>query len=1499
MRHFSIILGLVLMVASFFYFVQPKSVEQVFREKYVSLNLKNHKEAKRPDKPSEAMKYWDGLHETPENTNPAVLNAMARQQIARAKKAPEDLLPMRFDILGPGNFAGRVRGLIVNPNDPDTLLVGSVSGGIWKTTNGGKFWQPVTSFEPTLSIGHLLVDPDNPNRVFAGTGEGFLNGGAARGLGIFVSNDFGETWSQLSSTNNEDFFFVNRLERIPSSNVLFAATSRGLFRSPDLGETWEDVDGIGLTTSRGFVDVKVNPANSDNVIAAYYGQIAGGVSSRNYLIRSTNGGRTFERVTNVSGIATNNISRHELGFGSDGVLYVAIGDNTQSVGTNGLFRSTDGGATFMKTASNTAFIERQGWYDLMVGVDPSDSNRVYMGAVDVFRTTDAGATISKISEWSPNQGQIPQYVHADIHVIEFHPTDPKTLWIGTDGGVYKSTDGGDNFEQINGNLSITQFYGIAVHPDGDRALGGTQDNGTVFYYGDDVTWIEWVGGDGGFASWDQQEPQYIYGSTPNGGMFGSNAQIGAAFSVNLPTTTQAPFIQPFTIDPNNGNRMMVGTRTIYFSDNIRDLSNATWQTSPTNFPRFFSSTTISPHDGKIAYAGDRQGLVFRTTDLGGTNDFELILDGDFGDGDTTWVEVDPHDPSDNTLYVTFGDYGPTRVGVTRDGGQTWSSIHSNLPEIPVFTIRIDPRDAKRAFVGTELGLWTTADVTVENPVWERYSYGTAYTRVIQLHWGNQGNNLWIATYGRGMIRANRYPLSAEFNAMPETAGDADGILDIGERQNLRVTLKNDTGSTIDKIKATLLGMDRRLEVFRAPVALDALTGNQSVDLDFEIGLSSWDTQSGEGHYQLLIEHGELNYTFDYKVPVAADPQPQTTNFFDGAEGETLLTHSAMIGTDDWGFATTQPRTGAQSWFASNDNSYSDKSLFTPWFEVTEANANFSFWLAYNLEGNSTQHWDGMVLELRTEGGTWEDVGQQTGIPYDGQLFRNSSLQLRQAWSGVQTDYRQGNLSLGAYQGQKVQLRFHLACDTGSANVGAWIDDIEASGVTWQAAPVPDMDPCADCPNFKGSTKDNLYFLAEASQKDQRNTMIAIVNTDSGAQSIEVHGFSSQGEVRGVFETELAANAKLWTDLKTLFPHTYEQIQWVQAASNGSLQVFGEIQNPGVRSAYPASTGFQDFAYIPHVGKNTALFQTYISAINSLGQSSTTQMTSSAGAEASLADPHTAYGRATNTAVGLFGNDLSTVDWARVSSTQSNLAAMEYFSSLPGETQVASLGLDQNTGNQLRFLHIAKDTGNFWTGIVYINVSDQNAQVTETYFDENGNVVETRQVEVAPSAKIIRLFDSQTVGNTVPAGAAWLDVNGDQNLIGYELFGTPQGNASDFFVGLQGEFNAGTELIYPHMETGANAFTGIVALNLGDQTGNISFSLYDASGQLLETQTVSDLAPKTKVTMLARDLFSAELVGQGTWIRANADASQWAGFLLWGDLSSSGRQNLSGIKAGLR
>lgn len=997
--------------------------------------------APKPEYPSEAAAYMASLRQTPNDENPAELSYRARQQTIADQNRQSGLAQLvnfKFEEMGPGNYGGRVRAIAINPSDENMLLIGGIDGGIWKSLDQGETWAPQNDFLTNLAISSMVVDPDNSTTVFAGTGEGFFNVDAARGLGIFRSDDFGTTWVQLLQTNNANFHYVNRLAMIPGTDIIIAATRRGIFRSTDLGNTWNEVSGV-TTDSRGFVDLKLDPSDTSRLYAYHYG---GGATR--FVMRSTDSGATWTQLGAAQGVPTTNISRMEIGIGSDGVVYLAVSNG--STQTNGMYRSPAGGNAFVKTASNTPFIERQGWYDLIMAVDPSNSDRVFSGAVDIYSSTNAGATITRATFWNPSGGQIPQYVHADIHNITFFPSDSQKFLVGCDGGIFITKDGGLTFDDLNNNLRITQYYGLSVSPDGTRANAGTQDNGQHLFYGDPKVWIQWHGGDGGFGSWDQQDPNFIYGSTPGGGMRGSNNGGNTQQSIALPGGSGAQFIQPFTIDPNNGNRMIVGGTSVFYEDNLRALDGS-WQ-SISGTLGTINATTISLHDGDVAYVGTTGGLIFETTNLGTGAVWNNISTG-LPSGAVTWIEVDPTDNTGNTLYATFGNFSNNRVWRSTDGGDSWASVSGNLPDIPVFCVRVDPTDSAKVFLGTELGLWGTDNINAPSPRWNHYNYGVAWTRIMQMHWADD-NTMWITTHGRSNYRAIRNPLEISFGTLLDPDCDADGYLENGGTGEIPITITNRGGFSVTGVSLALSSAYPGLSVDNSPQSVGTINPGASQTVNIQVTLNTLQNCLDVANLTATVTHNDGTANANTSITLGAEPDIQSGTFTEGAEGATLFTTEALLDVNDWAQVSTQANSGTNSWFAADINNYADKSLVSPWLEVSATQASvLSFSLYYNMEGNATQYWDGAVLELRVQGGEWFDIGHQSTIPYDGQLFGNSSLEYRNAWSGDQTSWRDGSVNLGmTYAGQTVQFRFRVAADANSLAEGFWVDDISMTNVSW-------------------------------------------------------------------------------------------------------------------------------------------------------------------------------------------------------------------------------------------------------------------------------------------------------------------------------------------------------------------------------------------------------------------------------------------------------------------
>ena len=1142
------------------------------------------------DQPDKAAQWLASMRQTSDKSkSPGQLNKTIKSKLDaidfnnKINKAASssDVPKFSFENLGPSNFGGRIRGFVIKSDDSNQLLAGSVSGGVFKSTNGGLSWTVQDDFLPSLTVGSMVNDPDEPNRVFLGTGEGFFNFDAARGAGIFVSEDFGETWNQLATTDNENFFFVNRLARIPDSDILIAATREGIFRSNDLGENWIEVSQFSAV-GRGFVDLKVDPSDTSHLLATHFGnsndalsvditspsniadsydavqasfgpdfpsngivnksivlindgtgttndaceainadlsgkialaqrgscnftvkvknaQNAGAVAviiyqnlnddafamggedetitipsvmiskadgellanatnlngSINNVIKtildrfvmeSNDAGNSWSQLNASNGLPVSNVGRMELAFGSDGVTYVMVSNNDDK--TLGLWKSNGGGANFAKTASNTQFIERQGWYDLAIAVDPNNSNKIFLGAIDQYVSSNGGTTLVKNTQWNPvgSNNDIAKYMHSDHHGYFFDPNNPTIQYTVGDGGIYKSINNGINFQAINSGLSISQTYGIAIHPSNGRVTSGTQDNGSHIYFGDKNTWLEWRGGDGGYSAWDQQNQQFLYGSNPEGGMFGSRDSGNSVSTMVLPDTDGALFIQPFAIDPNNGNRLIVGTDNVFLTTNARLLDNAQFtDISGALASGSISALTFNQNISSQILVGMTSGNIYKINNIGTQNNIIDITPTNISSNYITDIKIDDSDNSGKTIYITQARYGSDRILKTTDGGSTWQSISGNLPDMPLYQVSIDPSNPNRIFVGSELGLWVTT-LNSGTPQWTRYHYGVAYTRVVDLVWSDD-DTLYIGTHGRGTYKAKRNALDIRVNKVitTDSSNDDDGILDAGETGLIMFEVENKSGFDINNIQLTV-NIDQN-----TTDSIAIIPAHSSVVVAHEITLGSAMTCLQELNIHTTLNYDDLEYPKTLHLITGADNNINSSEFTEGAESsEHSMSVTTQLGNSPWHRVSNASNSGGSSWFTSNEANYSDKSLISPWMIMNSGGNTLSFALKYKTESDANQHWDGVVLEIREKDDLWQDIGHLSSVAYDGQLFTNNTVSTRRAWSGNHNNWRNASVNLSEnYKGKTIQFRFRMVSDTSSGDVGFWVDDIHMSNVIWK------------------------------------------------------------------------------------------------------------------------------------------------------------------------------------------------------------------------------------------------------------------------------------------------------------------------------------------------------------------------------------------------------------------------------------------------------------------
>jgi photosystem II stability/assembly factor-like uncharacterized protein len=685
-----------------------------------------------------------------------------------------DLARTNWIELGPGNIGGRLRAILTHPTDPNTLYVGSIRGGIWKTTNAAASWYPLADYMANLAVATLVMDPTTPNIIYAGTGEGYENGGALQGAGIFKTTDAGVTWQQLSATTNSAFYYVNRLAICPTNHlILIAATGTsdgnpggGIWRSTDGGTTWTQVYNAAPMT-----DVAFNPSNGGKCIAS-----GSPINTPSSALYSTDAGITWTQATGI-GMAPD--GRIEIAYASSSpnIVYASMDTNNGSI-----FVSTDGGASYILRnsgtyLSGTNYLGSQGWYANCIWVDPTNPNTLIVGGLDLYRSTDGGTNLTQISQWFLS----PASAHADHHAIvssaNYNGTSQTTVYFGNDGGIYSATNAltvvpTNGWSFLVHNLGVTEFWGGAGNATSGTIVGGAQDNGTVTYTPATGSqgWVASFGGDGGFCAADPTDPNYVYGEytylqihrSTTGGAVNSSTYIfsgglGDAGLANPdPTDPDAPgdssanFIAPFVLDPNNPNTLLAGGSNLWRSVNVKVAiaTNVAWSNIKTGIASgaFISAIAVAPGNSGVIWVGHNDGSIYSTAN--GTA------------GSPTWTQKNLGTPNlpgrycncltidsanSNIVYATFGGFSAGNVWRTTDGGTTWSNLTGNLPAVPVRALAIAPFNHNYLYIGTEIGIFGSADYGV---TWSPNNEGPASVTTAQLFW--MRNNLTAVTGGRGI-----------------------------------------------------------------------------------------------------------------------------------------------------------------------------------------------------------------------------------------------------------------------------------------------------------------------------------------------------------------------------------------------------------------------------------------------------------------------------------------------------------------------------------------------------------------------------------------------------------------------------------------------------------------------------------------------------------------------------------------------------------------------------
>ncbi|HVF04265.1 MAG TPA: hypothetical protein VNA20_05445 [Frankiaceae bacterium] len=696
--------------------------------------------------------------------------AQARATAARTRAAAPASVARVWELHGPQHIGGRVLDVVIDPLRPDSVYAATATGGIWHSTDKGMTYRPVWPDDYVQTIGALAITPDGT--LFAGTGEAGPGGGSLTygGDGVHRSRDGGKTWQNVGIKNSERIGRIvvdpknpKRIYVAANGPLFSTGGDRGLYRSDDGGDTW-NVILAGKTGTTGAVDVAVDPDDSNTIYVAMWDRLRK-PDSRDYtgggsaLYRSTDGGESWAPVgQQFFGPDVMTVGRMGVALAPGGIVYVLT--STVNGLTGGFYVSTDGGDTFTPKSFDSELVTGgfvYAWWFGRVYVDPKDPQHVFATGVNLSESRDGGTTFTA-----------PSGLHADQHGMAWDPRVEDRVYIGNDGGMYRSDDNGRSWEHGT-YMPWNQLFSIDVSQQRpQRIVGGLQDNGGVRSWDadGDVTvdsWNDVTGGDGTEMRINPQNDEIIYGCSQYGACMvskngGNNRQ---AFDEQI-IGNRKNWLTPIEFDPADPSTVYTASSIVHRSEDdgaswrpiSPDLTKGETGSLETN-PLFrnyntVSTLAVSPADVGFILAGTDDGRLWYSHDNAASlTSWTESTDSDLPDHYVTSVAIDSQ--NHDVAYASFSGFrwGEERATVYRSGdkGANWDDVSGDLPQSPVNKVLPVGKDL---FVATDVGVFWTPDVEKNlGKKWFLLGEGLPQTPMWDLAYQAKENALYAASFGRG------------------------------------------------------------------------------------------------------------------------------------------------------------------------------------------------------------------------------------------------------------------------------------------------------------------------------------------------------------------------------------------------------------------------------------------------------------------------------------------------------------------------------------------------------------------------------------------------------------------------------------------------------------------------------------------------------------------------------------------------------------------------------